>query len=63
MPALSTELRNKLERTIVKTLDKEIKFRKTEARKILNLEDKVNAQHQIKEIEKKHPAHEPVSVS
>jgi SNF2 family DNA or RNA helicase len=40
----------------LKSLDKEIKFRKTEVRKILNLEDKVNAQRQIKDMEKKRNA-------
>ncbi|MBZ0191305.1 MAG: hypothetical protein K8F34_06400, partial [Candidatus Kuenenia stuttgartiensis] len=34
-------------------LDKEIKCRKTEAKKILNLEEKVTAHRQIKEMEKK----------
>jgi len=37
----------------LKELDKEIKFRKTEAKKIPNLEEKVTAQRQIKEQEKK----------
>jgi SNF2 family DNA or RNA helicase len=37
----------------LKDLDKEIKLRKTEAKKILNLEEKVKAQRQIKEMEKK----------
>ncbi len=37
----------------LKELDREIKARKTEAKKILNLEEKVKAQRQIKEIEKK----------
>jgi ERCC4-related helicase len=37
----------------LKDLDKEIKFRKTEAKKIPNLEEKVGAQRQIKELEKK----------
>ena len=37
----------------LKELDKEIKFRKTEAKKIPNLEEKINAQRQIKELEKK----------
>ena len=37
----------------LKELDKEIKFRKTEAKKIPNLEEKVGAQRQIKELEKK----------
>ena len=36
-----------------KALDKEIKAGKTEAKKILNLEEKVKAQRQIKEMEKK----------
>ena len=40
----------------LKALDKEIKFRKTEARKILNLEDKVKAQRHIKDMEKKRNA-------
>ncbi len=40
----------------LKALDKEIKFRKTEAKKILNLEDKVKAQRHIKEMEKKRNA-------
>lgn len=37
----------------LKELDKEIKFRKTEAKKILNLEKKVKAQREIKDLEKK----------
>jgi hypothetical protein len=37
----------------LKELDKDIKFRKTEAKKILNLEEKVAAQRDIKELEKK----------
>jgi len=37
----------------LKELDKEIKMRKTEAKKILNLEEKVQAQRDIKEMEKK----------
>jgi hypothetical protein len=37
----------------LKELDKDIKFRKTEAKKILNLEEKVAAQRAIKELEKK----------
>lgn len=37
----------------LKELDREIKARKTEAKKILNLEEKVKAQRQIKEMEKK----------
>ena len=36
----------------IKDLDREIKARKTEAKKILLLEEKVNAQRQIKEMEK-----------
>lgn len=37
----------------LKQLDKDIKFRKTEAKKILNLEEKVAAQREIKEMEKR----------
>lgn len=37
----------------IKELDKEIKTRKTEARKLLNLEQKVKAQRIIKDLEKK----------
>jgi len=37
----------------LKELDKDIKSRKTESKKILNLEDKLKAQRQIKEFEKK----------
>lgn len=37
----------------LKELDKEIKFRKTEAKKIMSLEEKLKAQRQIKEMEKK----------
>lgn len=37
----------------IKELDKEIKTRKTEARKILNLEQKVKEQRVIKDLEKK----------
>ncbi|TWU53494.1 RNA polymerase-associated protein RapA [Candidatus Brocadiaceae bacterium B188] len=37
----------------LKELDKEIKCRKTEAKKILNLEEKVTAHRQVKEMEKK----------
>ena len=37
----------------LKNLDKEIKFRKTESKKILNLDEKVAAQREIKEMEKK----------
>jgi len=40
----------------LKALDKEIKFRKTEARKILNLEDKVKVHRHIKDMEKKRNA-------
>lgn len=37
----------------LKQLDKDIKFRKTESKKILNLEEKVAAQREIKEMEKR----------
>jgi predicted transcriptional regulator len=37
----------------LKELDKEIKCRKTEAKKVLNLEEKVQAHRLIKEMEKK----------
>ena len=37
----------------LKELDKDIKTRKTEAKKILSLEEKVKAQREIKEMEKK----------
>jgi len=37
----------------LKELDRDIKARKTEAKKILNLEEKVKAQRQIKEMEKR----------
>jgi hypothetical protein len=37
----------------LKELDKEIKFSKTEAKKILSLEEKVEAQRSIKELERK----------
>jgi hypothetical protein len=37
----------------LKDLDREIKFRKAEAKKLLNLEEKVAAQREIKEMEKK----------
>jgi hypothetical protein len=40
----------------LRDLDKEIKFRKTEAKKILSLEEKVRAQREIKEMEKKRNA-------
>lgn len=46
------DVKNSLELEL-KELDKEIKFRKTEAKKILNLEEKVKSQRQIKEMEKK----------
>jgi ERCC4-related helicase len=37
----------------LKDLDREIKFRKTESKKLINLEEKVAAQREIKELEKK----------
>jgi hypothetical protein len=37
----------------LKELDKEIKLRKTETKKILSLEEKITAQRAIKELEKK----------
>ena len=40
----------------LKALDKEIKFRKTEAKKILSLEEKVKVQRHIKEMEKRRNA-------
>lgn len=46
------DVRNSL-KSELKDLEKEIKTRKTEARKILNLEKKVKEQRQIKELEKK----------
>ena len=46
------DIKNSLEIEL-KELDKEIKFRKTEAKKIPNLEEKVSAQRHIKELEKK----------
>ncbi len=46
------DVKNSLEIEL-KELDKEIKFRKTEAKKILGLADKVEAQRFIKELEKK----------
>ena len=49
------DVKNSLEIEL-KALDKEIKFRKTEARKILNLEDKVKAQRHIKDMEKRRSA-------
>lgn len=48
----SDDRKNSLELEL-KELDKEIKLKKTEAKKILNLEEKVKAQRQIKEMEKK----------
>ena len=46
------DVKNSLEIEL-KELDKEIKTRKTEAKKILKLEEKVAAQREIKEMEKK----------
>jgi hypothetical protein len=37
----------------LKNLDKEIRFRRTESKRILNLDEKVAAQREIKEMEKK----------
>lgn len=48
----SEDVRNSIKFEI-KELDKEIKTRKTEARKMLNLEEKVKEQRLIKELEKK----------
>ncbi len=48
----SEDVRNSIKFEI-KELDKEIKTRKTEARKLLNLEQKVKEQRHIKELEKK----------
>lgn len=48
----SDDRKNSLELEL-KELDKEIKFKKTEAKKILNLEEKVKAQRHIKEMERK----------
>lgn len=48
----SEDVRNSIKFEI-KELDKEIKTRKTEARKLLNLEQKVKEQRTIKELEKK----------
>ncbi|MCC6842348.1 MAG: DEAD/DEAH box helicase [Saprospiraceae bacterium] len=48
----SEDVRNSIELEI-KELDKEIKTRKTEARKLLNLEQKVKEQRTIKDLEKK----------
>ena len=49
------DVKNSLELEL-KELDKEIKFRKTEAKKILSLEEKVKAQRLIKEMEKRRNA-------
>ena len=46
------DIKNSLEIKL-KELDKDIKFRKTESKKILKLEEKVKAQSEIKELEKK----------
>lgn len=48
----SEDVRNSIKFEI-KELDKEIKTRKTEARKLLNLEQKVKEQRTIKDLEKK----------
>ncbi len=48
----SEDVRNSI-KVEIKDLDKEIKTRKTEARKLLNLEQKVKQQRIIKELEKK----------
>jgi ERCC4-related helicase len=48
----SEDVRNSI-RMEIKELDKEIKTRKTEARKLLNLEQKVKEQRIIKELERK----------
>lgn len=48
----SDDLKGSLELEL-KELDREIGVKKSEARKILNLEDKVSAQREIKEMEKK----------
>jgi len=48
----SEDVRNSIKYEI-KELDKEIKIRKTEARKLLNLEQKVKEQRIIKDLEKK----------
>lgn len=48
----SEDVRNRIKYEI-KDLDKEIKTRKTEARKLLNLEQKVKEQRTIKELERK----------
>lgn len=46
------DVKNSLEIEL-KNLEREIKYRKTEARKILNLKDKVAEQRKVKEIEKR----------
>ncbi|MCD6561326.1 MAG: DEAD/DEAH box helicase, partial [Deltaproteobacteria bacterium] len=46
------DIKNSLEIKL-KELDKDIKFRKTESKKILKLEEKVKAQREIKELERK----------
>ncbi|HEX3044999.1 MAG TPA: DEAD/DEAH box helicase, partial [Bacillota bacterium] len=46
------DIKNSIEIEL-KLLDKDIRFRKTEAKKLLNLEEKVKTQRQIKEMEKK----------
>jgi len=46
------DVKNSLEIQL-KQLDKEIKFRKSEAKKMIKLEDKVNAQQYIKKLEKR----------
>lgn len=48
----SEDVRNSIKMEI-KDLDKEIKSRKTEARKLMNLDEKVKEQRTIKELEKK----------
>ena len=52
LPVITDDVENSLELEL-KELDKEIKAGKTEAKKVLNLEEKVKAQRQIKEMEKK----------
>lgn len=51
----SDDVKNSLEIEL-KNLDKEIKYRKTESKKILNLDEKVKTQRQIKDMEKKRNA-------
>jgi hypothetical protein len=46
------DIKNSLELEL-KELDKEIKLRKTESKKILNLQEKVKEQRRIKDLEKK----------